>query len=88
MAHTTPAPDKAAARELISDFSVEMTGKDVPGLLEAKDAIPLGTRINVTFLGNEDLQMRVAAAVGYRDTTALRRLLKKLAGATPSRLRQ
>lgn len=31
---------------------------------------------------------RVAAAVGYRDTTALRRLLKKLAGATPSRLRQ
>ena len=31
---------------------------------------------------------RVAAAVGYRDTTALRRLLKKLAGATPSRLRR
>ena len=67
MAHTTPAPDKAAALELISDFSLEMTGKDVPGLVEAKDSIPLGTRINVTFLGNEDLQMRVSAAEKVRE---------------------
>jgi len=67
VAHTTPAPDKAAALELISDFSLEMTGKDVPGLLEAKDSIPLGTRINVTFLGNEDLQMRVSAAEKVRE---------------------
>jgi transcriptional regulator GlxA family with amidase domain len=30
---------------------------------------------------------QVAAAVGYQDPTALRRLMKKLAGATPSRFR-
>lgn len=44
-----------------------MTGKDVPGLIEAKDSIPLGTRINVTFLGNEDLAMRVSAAKTVRE---------------------
>jgi methylenetetrahydrofolate reductase (NADPH) len=54
--------DKAAALQLVSDFSLEMTGKDVPGLLEAKHAIPPGTKINVTFLGNEDLDMRVSAS--------------------------
>jgi methylenetetrahydrofolate reductase (NADPH) len=48
--------------KLIDDFSLEMTGKDVPGLREAQDVIPAGTRVNVTFLGNEDLDMRVAAA--------------------------
>jgi methylenetetrahydrofolate reductase (NADPH) len=53
--------------ELISGFSLEMTGKDVPGLVEAKDSIPLGTRINVTFLGNEDLRMRVSAAERVRE---------------------
>ncbi|WP_152642165.1 methylenetetrahydrofolate reductase [Microbacterium azadirachtae] len=44
-----------------------MTGKDVPGLQEARDTIPAGTKINVTFLGNEDLDMRVAAAKAVRD---------------------
>ncbi|HWM15420.1 MAG TPA: methylenetetrahydrofolate reductase [Microbacterium sp.] len=44
-----------------------MTGKDIPGLNEAKDSIPPGTKINVTFLGNEDLEMRVAAAKAVRD---------------------
>nr|WP_083701745.1 methylenetetrahydrofolate reductase [Tersicoccus sp. Bi-70] len=44
-----------------------MTGKDVPSLMEAKDRIPAGTRINVTFLGNEDLDMRVAAASAVRE---------------------
>ncbi|MEU9448759.1 methylenetetrahydrofolate reductase [Streptomyces sp. NPDC048277] len=39
-----------------------MTGKDVPGLEEAQGSIPQGTRINVTFLGNEDLETRLAAA--------------------------
>lgn len=67
MAHTTPAPNRAAALDLIGDFSLEMTGKDVPGLIEAKDAIPAGTRINVTFLGNEDLDMRVSAAQKVRE---------------------
>ncbi|MEO7007376.1 MAG: methylenetetrahydrofolate reductase [Terrimesophilobacter sp.] len=43
-----------------------MTGKDIPGLVEAAEAIPTGTRVNVTFLGNEDLRMRVAAAAAVR----------------------
>jgi transcriptional regulator GlxA family with amidase domain len=30
---------------------------------------------------------QVAAAVGYDDATALRRLMRKLAGANPSRFR-
>lgn len=56
-----------AALDLVSDFSLEMTGKDVPGLLEAKDSIPAGSKINVTFLGNEDLEMRVTAAMAVKD---------------------
>jgi len=56
-----------AALELVNGYSLEMTGKDVPGLLEAKDGIPAGTKINVTFLGNEDLEMRVAAAKAVRE---------------------
>ena len=67
MTRTTPAPNRAASLELVNDFSLEMTGKDVPGLLEAKDSIPQGTKINVTFLGNEDLEMRVAAAKAVRE---------------------
>ncbi|MFS0734755.1 methylenetetrahydrofolate reductase [Microbacterium sp. 1P10UB] len=67
MAHTTSTRNAAAERELVSDFSLEMTGKDVPGLIEAKDSIPQGTKINVTFLGNEDLEMRVAASKAVRD---------------------
>ena len=56
-----------AALELLNGYSLEMTGKDVPGLMEAKDSIPAGTKINVTFLGNEDLEMRVSAAKAVRD---------------------
>lgn len=63
----TPAANRAASLELIRDFSLEMTGKDVPALHEASSHIPPGTRINVTFLGNEDLEMRVAAAKAVRD---------------------
>jgi len=48
--------------QLLADASLEMTGKDVPGLLEATAALRPGTRINVTYLGNEDLPMRVAAS--------------------------
>jgi methylenetetrahydrofolate reductase (NADPH) len=53
--------------QLLEDFSLEMTGKDVPGLLEAAPLIPPGTRINVTFLGNEDLQMRLVASKAVLD---------------------
>jgi methylenetetrahydrofolate reductase (NADPH) len=56
-----------AALELVNGYSLEMTGKDVPGLMEAKGSIPAGTKINVTFLGNEDLEMRVSAAKAVRE---------------------
>ncbi|MDJ0463806.1 methylenetetrahydrofolate reductase [Streptomyces sp. H27-C3] len=52
----------SAVVSLLEDFSLEMTGKDVPTLEEARDCIPAGTRINITFLGNEDLGVRLAAA--------------------------
>lgn len=67
MTRTTPAPNREAALQLVDDFSLEMTGKDIPGLTEAKDSIPQGTKVNVTFLGNEDLEMRVAAAKAVRE---------------------
>lgn len=54
------------ASSLLDDFSLEMTGKDVPALAEAQGVLPAGTRINVTFLGNEDLPMRLAAAAAVR----------------------
>jgi len=63
--HATANPQ--AALELVKGYSLEMTGKDVPGLMEAKDSIPAGTKINVTFLGNEDLEMRVTASKAVRD---------------------
>ena len=47
---------------LLEDFSLEMTGQDVRKLEEARGTIPPGTRINVTFLENEDLQTRLGAA--------------------------
>ncbi|WP_342747299.1 methylenetetrahydrofolate reductase [Leucobacter massiliensis] len=54
--------DPTPQARLASDYSLEMTGKDIPSLEEARDAIPPGTRVNITFLGNEDLPMRTAAA--------------------------
>jgi methylenetetrahydrofolate reductase (NADPH) len=66
MAHASPASPSAAA--LVDGFSLEMTGKDVAGLHEARAIIPRGTKINVTFLGNEDLEMRVAAARAVKES--------------------
>lgn len=61
-----PIADPVAIRSLLDGFSLEMTGKDVPALEDAAPSIPPGTRISITFLGNEDLQMRVAAAAAVR----------------------
>ncbi|CAK7279770.1 methylenetetrahydrofolate reductase [Streptomyces sp. RM1] len=60
---TAPA---AVGTALLDDFSLEMTGKDVPALEEARDSIPRGTRINVTFLAGEDHAARLAAARAVR----------------------
>ncbi|MEU4262899.1 methylenetetrahydrofolate reductase [Streptomyces argenteolus] len=51
---------------LLEDYSLEMTAKDVSQLEEARIRIPPGTRINITFLGNEDLGMRLTAARAVR----------------------
>ncbi len=61
------AANDDAATELLRDFSLEMTGKDVDALREAGSEIPTGTRINLTFLGNEDLEQRVTAARAILD---------------------
>ena len=59
-------PNAPAGSNLLSGFSLEMTGKDVEALHAAQDVLPAGTRVNVTFLGNEDLPMRLAAATAVR----------------------
>jgi methylenetetrahydrofolate reductase (NADPH) len=51
---------------VLDDFSMEMTGKDVAKVENAASVIPPGTRINVTFLENEDLTMRVNAAAAAK----------------------
>ena len=65
MAHSIPVSPHAAS--LVNGFSLEMTGKDIAGLEEARETIPQGTKVNVTFLGNEDLEMRVAAAKAVKE---------------------
>ncbi|MGP9838470.1 methylenetetrahydrofolate reductase [Arthrobacter sp. 179] len=52
--------------ELVRGFSLEMTGKDRRSLAEAARSLPPRTRVNVTFLGNEETGLRVAAAADVR----------------------
>ena len=63
---SAPTVPAAAVTPLLEDFSLEMTGQDVRKLAEARDTIPRDTRINVTFLENEDLRMRLSAARAIR----------------------
>lgn len=51
----------------MDDFSLEITGKDADAVVAAQADIPADIRINVTFLGNEDLETRVTAAKAVRD---------------------
>lgn len=61
-----PESPHHSGAELVRGFSLEMTGKDQQSLAEAAGVIPAGTRVNVTFLGNEDAALRVAAAAAVR----------------------
>ena len=63
---TTPTAISTDLLSLLSDHSLEMTGKDVPHLLATRDTISPGTRINVTFLENEDMVVRIEAAKAVR----------------------
>ncbi len=67
MASAESASDLTIPRAFLEHFAWEMTGKDGRARMEAKTIIPPATKINVTFLGNEDLPMRVAAAKAVRD---------------------
>jgi methylenetetrahydrofolate reductase (NADH) len=48
--------------DLLNNYSIEMTAKDVAHLEQAADVIPKGTKIPVTFLPGETFEMRIAAA--------------------------
>ncbi|MBC3763218.1 methylenetetrahydrofolate reductase [Quadrisphaera oryzae] len=52
--HTT-----RTSADLLVGASLEMTGKDAPGLLEAAGLLAPGTRVNVTYLGTEDDALRL-----------------------------
>jgi methylenetetrahydrofolate reductase (NADPH) len=65
---SAPAVPATAAAALLEGFSLEMTGKDIPQLEEARGAIPPSTRIHVTFLENEDLPMRLGAARAIKES--------------------
>lgn len=56
--HTVPA--------LLADYSLEMTAKDLGGLVAAAPGIAPGTQISVTFLPHEGPAARVAAATQVR----------------------
>ncbi|MCH0562366.1 MULTISPECIES: methylenetetrahydrofolate reductase [unclassified Streptomyces] len=64
--HPGPTAPAAPTTALLEDFSLEMTAKDVPALERARHTIPVGTRVNITFLGNEDPGMRLEAARAVR----------------------
>jgi methylenetetrahydrofolate reductase (NADPH) len=59
------APGKTAGQRLaalVATFSMEMTAKDGDALWDAKDLIPQGTSVSITFLAGETAPARVAAA--------------------------
>jgi methylenetetrahydrofolate reductase (NADPH) len=60
-------PTANTAAELLNNYSIEMTAKDVPQLEAAADIIPQGTKIPVTFLPGETFELRIAAAKRVRD---------------------
>jgi methylenetetrahydrofolate reductase (NADPH) len=54
---TVPQP-----HSLLADASLEMTGKDVSALEQLDGKLAAGTRVNITFLANEDQTLRIDAA--------------------------
>src|SRR5258705_13697858 len=52
----------ATAEQIIDNYSIEMTAKDMESLREASRAIPKKTAISVTFLPGEDTAARITAA--------------------------
>lgn len=59
--------NSSAIAALLDDYSVEMTGKDDKAIIENANSYAPGTRVNVTYLANEDLEMRVRASKAVKD---------------------
>lgn len=57
---------ESETNRLLADYSFEMTAKDIKAVTEVAGLVPAGTLVNVTFLGNEDTDMRLAAASAAR----------------------
>ncbi|SMX84305.1 methylenetetrahydrofolate reductase (NADPH) [Brevibacterium iodinum ATCC 49514] len=55
------------SRELLKNFSLEMTAKDTESLETASRSIPAGTAVNLTYLANETTEMRIEAAQAIVD---------------------
>ena len=47
---------------LLADYSFEITAKDVDSLNASRKSVPAATRVNITYLGNEDAGQRLVAA--------------------------
>jgi methylenetetrahydrofolate reductase (NADPH) len=58
---SSPAPGA-----LIADFSLGMSGKEIPDLERVRTLIPVGSRVHVGFLDSEDLATRVDTARSAR----------------------
>jgi methylenetetrahydrofolate reductase (NADPH) len=81
---TSPRASPAARTPLLADFSLVVSWKRVPGLEQARAAIPLGTRVLVGFKDSEDLAtrletVRAVQALGFVPvlTIAARRLVSE-----------
>ena len=67
MSRSLSTANDAATSELLDGYSFEMTGKYVPELEQARRLLPPGTRVTVTYLAGEDLELRLAAAKAVKD---------------------
>lgn len=56
-----------AARDLLEDRSLEMTARDAEAIAGAARSIPVGTRVNLTYLAQETSAQRIRAARAILD---------------------
>ena len=55
-----------ASTTFLNDYSLEITAKDIDALAQARDLIPPGSTISVTYLEGETTQARIAASAAVR----------------------
>ncbi len=53
--------------QVMAGFSLEITGKDAGAIAGARQHLPGHTRVNITYLGSESVELRVAAARAVAD---------------------